>query len=235
MIVLTGATGGIGSQVLKHLLQTCYVPPTEIALSIYNPNTSSSFLSSLPEGIQVRRGDFLDPASLDEAFKGAEKLLIVSYPSIAYDIRVKAHKNAIDAAKRAGVKHIWYTSLAFGGKTGVGKKGEEVDGEGKSVSAVMQAHLGTEKFLKESGITYTILREGHYAESYPLYLGASSPCRDLWRGVLIRLCRVLRPEEGYRCVCAGGRAHCLGIEGRTWRGDRSPHYRGTLYFYFGIV
>lgn len=69
MIVLTGATGGIGSQVLKHLLQTCHVPPTEIILSIYNPNPSSSFISALPEGIQVRRGDFADPGSLDEAFK----------------------------------------------------------------------------------------------------------------------------------------------------------------------
>lgn len=98
-----------------------------------------------------------------------------------YETAVNSHINAIDAAKRVGVKHIYYTSVALAGETGVGKKGEEKDGEGKSVGAVMRAHLDTEKYLKDSGITYTILREGIYSESYPFYMGSflpfSSSCR----------------------------------------------------------
>ena len=70
------------------------------------------------------------------------------------------HKNAIDAAKRAGIKHVYYTSLAFAGD---------------SVAAVMQAHIDTERYLRESGLTYTILREGIYSESYPLYFGFWDP------------------------------------------------------------
>ena len=71
-------------------------------------------------------------------------------------MRVRNHINAIDAAKRVGITHIYYTSLAFASD---------------SVAAVMQAHLDTEKYLKESGVTYTIIREGIYSESWPLYLG----------------------------------------------------------------
>ncbi|EIM85368.1 NAD-P-binding protein [Stereum hirsutum FP-91666 SS1] len=168
MIVLTGATGGIGSQVLKHLLQTCHVPPTEIILSIYNPNPSSSFISALPEGIQVRRGDFADPGSLDEAFKGADRLLLVSYPSVFYEPSIRAHINAIDAAKRVGVKHIYYTSVAVASEMG----------EERNISEMMRGHLDTERYLKESGITYTILKEGIYAESYSIYMGLFDHKKD---------------------------------------------------------
>ena len=48
---------------------------------------------------------------------------------------------------------------------------------GDSQAAVMQAHLATEKYLKESGLTYTIIREGIYSESWPLYFGYWKPGR----------------------------------------------------------
>lgn len=89
-------------------------------------------------------------------------MLLVSYPSIAHEIRVNSHIAAIDAAKRVGVKHVYYTSLMFADD---------------SQAAVMQAHLDTEKYLKESGLTYTIIREGIYSESYPLYFGYWNPSR----------------------------------------------------------
>ncbi|THH30863.1 hypothetical protein EUX98_g3317 [Antrodiella citrinella] len=154
--VLTGATGGIGSRVFKHLLDL--VPASEIVVSLYNPAGATPAITS--SGVEVRRGDFSDSASLEAAYAGAEKLLIVSYPSIAYEVRVKAHKAAIDAAKVAGIKHIYYTSLAFASD---------------SKAAVMQAHLDTEAYLKESGLTYTIIREGIYNESWQLYFGWWDP------------------------------------------------------------
>ncbi|KAI0657789.1 NmrA-like family protein [Cubamyces menziesii] len=150
--VITGATGGLGSQVFKYLLRL--VPASDIVVSLYNPSGATEAVKE--SGVEVRRGDYGDPASLDQAFAGADKLLIVSYPSIAHELRVKHHKNAIDAAKRARVKHVYYTSLAFAGD---------------SVAAVMQAHIDTEQYLKANGLTYTILREGIYSESYPLYFG----------------------------------------------------------------
>ncbi|KAI0740798.1 NmrA-like family protein [Earliella scabrosa] len=154
--VVTGTTGGLGSQVFKYLLKL--VPASDIIVSLYNPTGATQEIKD--SGVEIRRGDYGEPASLDTAFAGADKLLIVSYPSIAHQLRVAHHKNAIDAAKRAGIKHVYYTSLAFGSD---------------SVAAVMQAHIDTERYLKESGLTYTILREGIYSESFPLYFGFWSP------------------------------------------------------------
>lgn len=127
-------------------------------VSVYNPSGATDEVRS--SGVEIRKGDFGDPSSLETAFSGADKLLIVSYPSIAHEIRVKNHVAAIDAAKRVGIKHIYYTSLAFAGD---------------SVAAVMQAHIDTEIYLKESGLTYTIIREGIYSESWPLYFGFFDP------------------------------------------------------------
>lgn len=123
-------------------------------MSLYNPSGATSAVKS--SGVEIRKGDFTKPETLDSAFAGADKLLIVSYPSIAYEIRVQSHKAAIEAAKRCGIKHVYYTSLAFAGD---------------SAAAVMKAHLETEAYLKGSGMTYTIIREGIYNESWPLYFG----------------------------------------------------------------
>ncbi|KAI0753323.1 NmrA-like family protein [Daedaleopsis nitida] len=157
--VVTGTTGGLGSQVFKHLVKL--VPASDIIVSLFNPAGASAAIKE--SGVEIRRGDYGDPASLDPAFAGADKLLIVSYPSIAHELRVAQHKNAIDAAKRAGITHVYYTSLAFAAD---------------SVAAVMQAHIDTERYLKESGLTYTVLREGIYSESFSLYLGFWSPAEQ---------------------------------------------------------
>jgi uncharacterized protein YbjT (DUF2867 family) len=74
--------------------------------------------------------------------------------------REKHHRAAIDAALKAGVKHIYYTSLGFGNPSKAG---------------VMRAHIRTEKYLKElhdaGKIRMTVIREGLYNESWPLYFG----------------------------------------------------------------
>ena len=163
-VVLTGSTGGLGSSVLKHIVK--FIDSSNIIVSLYNPSKLPSEISSL--GVEVRHGDYSQPASLDTAFSGADILLIVSYPSIAHELRVRNHVNAIDAAKRVGVKHIFYTSLAFAGPPT----------SSESVAAVMRAHIDTEAYLKKSGVTYTIIREGIYSESYSLYLGFFNPSSE---------------------------------------------------------
>jgi len=153
MYVLTGTTGGLGSQVLGALLKL--VPANQIIVSLYNPSsTDSSHLASL--GVTVRRGDFTSPNTLRTSFSGGKKLLLVSRPSIQDLERFNQHRNAIDAAIAVGIEHIYYTSLAFASD---------------SVTAVMKAHLRTEAYLKSCGVKYTIIREGIYAESIALYLG----------------------------------------------------------------
>ncbi len=164
--VITGVTGRLGSRVLKHLLRL--VPASDLAVVIRNLSKVPSEISS--SGVEIRQGDFSKPELLDTVFNDTEKLLIISVPSIEHEFRVKHHVNAIDAAKRAGVRHVYYTSLMFG----TDSKGHLTD----SVAYVMQAHLDTEAYLAKSGLTYTILREGLYSECYPLYTGFFDHTKD---------------------------------------------------------
>jgi uncharacterized protein YbjT (DUF2867 family) len=103
-----------------------------------------------------------------QAYKGCSKLFLVSTPRIEMDYndaplwqgREKHHRAAIDAALDAGVSHIYYTSLAF---------------SSPSKAGVMRAHIRTEAYLHElekaNKVKITIIREGLYNESWPLYFG----------------------------------------------------------------
>lgn len=154
MIVVTGATGNLGSEVLKHLVTL--LPPSDIIVSYSNVSKPPSEPKSA--GVQLRHGDFAHPETLATTFAGADALFLVSYPGISHDTRVRMHRNAIDGAKTAGIKRVYYTSLAFASDSG---------------AAVMAAHLNTEAYIKQSGLQWTIIREGIYSHSFPLYLGAS--------------------------------------------------------------
>lgn len=99
------------------------------------------------------------PETLRESYRGAEALFLVSFPSVGEE-RYQLHKNAIDAAKDAGVKHIIYTSLTFGGRSGR-----------KSYAGVMQAHIKTVEYLKNSGLDWTIVREPTYAHLWNNFAG----------------------------------------------------------------
>jgi nucleoside-diphosphate-sugar epimerase len=154
-IVLTGATGHLGSHVLKNLLSSG-ISPGSIRISSSNPSQVPDELKA--QGIEVVHGTYDDPTTLDTAFANAGVLLLVSHPSFIHEHRVRVHKSAIDAAVRADVKHVVYTSLAF-------------DPQGEV--AVMAAYIETEKYLKESGLRYTIVREGIYSAVWKLFFGSS--------------------------------------------------------------
>ena len=144
MIVVTGATGQLGRLVIQSLLK--HVPATQIIAAVRNPAKAAD-LSSL--GVQVRQADYSQPATLDAAFAGATKLLLISSSEVGQ--RTPQHKNAIDAAKRAGVGFIAYTSLLHADRTPL---------------ALAEEHLATEAYLAQSGIGYALLRNGWYTENY---------------------------------------------------------------------
>jgi len=112
----------------------------------------------------VRRGDFSEPASLDLAFAGARRVLLISTRTPGNAARFKEQCNAIDAAIRCGVEHIFYTSI-------VQRPG--------SVFDVAQGHHDTEKYLATCGAACTILRNGQYIENLPMFLGQSVFTGDL--------------------------------------------------------
>ena len=144
-IVVTGATGQLGHLVVEALLDRG-VPASEITAVA----RSTDKLADLADrGVAVMAADYTDPASLDAAFAGADSVLLVS--SNDFNDRPGQHRNAIDAAKRAGVSRLVYTS-----------------GPKATTSSVLLLadHGTTENYLQESGLPSTALRNGWYVENY---------------------------------------------------------------------
>lgn len=158
MIAITGATGQLGHYVIESLMKT--VPASQIVAIVRNPAKAQALAA---QGITVRQADYGDEAALTSALQGVEKLLLISSSEVGQ--RAPQHRNVINAAKAAGVKFIAYTSLLHADTSPLGLADE---------------HIETEKMLADSGIVYTLLRNGWYTENYR----ASAPAA-LEHGVFI--------------------------------------------------
>jgi NAD(P)H dehydrogenase (quinone) len=141
-VLVTGASGQFGRLVTAELLER---GATDVTAGSRDPSRLSI------HGAKPARVDFDDPASLDAAFAGIERLLIVSTDSLAPGIRRRQHLAAVDAAKRAGVGHIVYTSIP--------------SPTADSPIFFAPDHLDTETAILESGIPFTILRNNWYFEN----------------------------------------------------------------------
>ena len=158
MIVITGASGQLGRLVIETLLQT--LPASDIVAAVRTPAKVSDLAA---RGVQVRQADYSQPATLDTAFRGADKLLLISSSEVGQ--RVPQHRAVIDAARRAGVTLLAYTSLLHADTSPLGLAAE---------------HRETEALLRESGLPHVLLRNGWYTENY-----AASVPTALAHGVLL--------------------------------------------------
>ncbi|KAJ5819567.1 NmrA-like family protein [Penicillium riverlandense] len=149
------ASGGLGTSIVNHLSKL--VPASQLILIARHTEKLFEFSQN---GATVRQADYDEPSTLDKAFDGVETLMLISYASFEIQHRINAHRLAIDAAIKSGVKHIFYSSLAFAGVS-----------KDQSLAHVMGAHIATEKYLSEKSgsFTYTAVREGLYSESFPIY------------------------------------------------------------------
>jgi NAD(P)H dehydrogenase (quinone) len=143
-ILVTGATGKLGSKVVESLLKS--VPASNLVVSVRNPEKAAGLRN---RGVEVRQGDFDQPQNLDNAFKGIDRLLIISADG-DNETRIQQHANAVQAAERAGVKFIAYTSLANAT-------------ESKNIMA--PPHVATEAAIIKTGIPYSFLRNNWYLEN----------------------------------------------------------------------
>lgn len=148
-IVVTGATGHLGRLVVAGLLERG-VPAGDIVAT----GRATDKIADLAEGgVRVDATDFDDPASLRAAYAGADRVLLVSGTDIGR--RPEQHRNAIEAARDEGVRLLAYTSIA-----------------NADVSRMTLAadHQATEAILRESGVPFTLLRNGWYVENYTAQL-----------------------------------------------------------------
>lgn len=144
MIVITGASGQLGRLVIEGLLQK--LPAGEIVAAVRNP----ARVKDLAErGVQVRQADYDQPDTLERAFRGADKLLLISASEVGR--RVPQHQAVLEAAQRAGVKLIAYTSILHADT---------------SPLPLAVEHQETEALLRASGVPFVLLRNGWYTENY---------------------------------------------------------------------
>lgn len=158
-LLLTSPSGKLGGSVLQNILDHDLVPASSLILSTTSPHKVQAIAKQ--NDIPIVSGNYSDPRALRQSWSSIQFdiLFLVSYPSANIE-RWELHKNAIDAAVSAGVKLIVYTSLMFGGTTGM-----------DSVADVMQAHIQTIRYLQSHRIDHVILRMGIYAEYWNVYAG----------------------------------------------------------------
>ena len=151
MIAVTGASGQLGRLVMEGLLAR--VPAENIVAAVRNPAKVADLAA---RGVVVRTADYAKPETLDAAFAGVDRLLLISSSEVGG--RVPQHRNVIEAARRAGVGLVAYTSILHADTTPLGLGAE---------------HRETEALLRASGLPHVLLRNGWYTENYLASLPAA--------------------------------------------------------------
>ncbi len=145
MIFIAAATSQLGNLVIHSLLEK--IPASQIIAGVRDTNKAQNLSA---KGVTLRIADYNDPDGLERALLGVDKLLLISSGDIAAS-RQQQHANVIDAAKKAGVGLIAYTSIL---------------NADTSELLLAKDHQETEKYLKASGVPYVFLRDGWYIENY---------------------------------------------------------------------
>lgn len=154
MILVTGATGGLGKATINALLNK--IPADQIVGLARDLNKAQHLVR---DGVEVRQGDYLDDDSLVKAFTGIDQLVLISAPT--FTDREKQHRNVIKAAVAAGVKHLYYTGIQ------ARKNSQWI------IPMATESDKDAEEVIKKSGLTYTYVRNTVYADTLGFLLGAN--------------------------------------------------------------
>jgi NAD(P)H dehydrogenase (quinone) len=142
-LIVSGASGQLGGLVVENLLARG-VEPERLILVSRTPDALEQYAAI---GADTRFGDFTQPESLAAAYEGGDRLLLISIDTGVGAERAGLHKNAIDAAVEAGVRHVVYTSFV------------DLDNNDSPLAA---DHRRTEQFIRDSGLAWTMLRNSLY-------------------------------------------------------------------------
>lgn len=177
-ILVTGATGHLGSKVIETLLRK--IPSSQISIITRKEEKRAEFET---KGFNAFIGSYDDTASLEKAMSGVDTVLLIS--SGDQGDRMQEHKNVVDAAKKIGVKQIAYTSRSLRDRNTLANK-------------LMVEHFQTEDYIKASGLKYIFFRNILYMDAIPQFIGGTAA---LERGIYLpagegRVAFALRSEMG---------------------------------------
>jgi NAD(P)H dehydrogenase (quinone) len=147
-IGVTGATGQLGKLVVEQLKRK--VGSENIIALVRNPSKAKEL------EVETRSFNYDNPEGMVEQLEGIDRLLLISASEIGQ--RIRQHNNVIDAVKKSGIRWMVYTSLLHANS---------------STISLASEHKETEKLLRDSGIDYTILRNGWYNENYTASIQSS--------------------------------------------------------------
>ncbi|UYO47112.1 SDR family oxidoreductase [Rhodopseudomonas palustris] len=201
--LVTGASGQLGRLVIDGLLKT--VPASQIGVLVRSEKAAAEFAA---RGLHVHNGDYGRPDSLKAAFAGVDRTLLISSSEIGQ--RTAQHRNAIEAARQAGVKLLAYTSLLHADTSPLG---------------LAEEHRQTEAALKASGVPHALLRNGWYSENYAASIPAAlahgallgsadggriaSAARADYAEAAVRVLTAAEPQAGRIYELAGDAAYTL--------------------------
>jgi len=178
MILVTGATGQLGTAVIHQLLQK--LPANQIAAFVRSQTKADNLIK---QGVAIHVGTYDDVDALDSAMQGIQTVLLIA--GTDEQNRLSQHQKVVDAAKKAGVRRIAYTSRAL-------KDPETL------VNQLMKGHFQTEDYIKASGLPYTLFRNILYMDAIPQFVGGDAVFE---RGIHVpagegRVALALRSEMG---------------------------------------
>ena len=145
-IGITGASGHMGAALVRHALAR--VPASDVIAVTRNPGKLEEFSR---RGVQVRAGDFSQPAGLAAAFRGIDRLVLIPTGDLQPGVRRQQHTSAIEAAASSGVRHVTYIST--------------VSPRPDPNNELLDSHFTTEQTLIRSGVSWALLRMSVYTES----------------------------------------------------------------------
>lgn len=177
-ILITGATGHLGSIVVENLLKK--IPLTQISIITRKEEKRVAFQL---KGFNAFLGNYADVVALENAMVGVDTVLLIS--SGDEGDRIQEHKNVVDAAKKKGVTSIAYTSRCLRDRNTL-------------VNKLMAEHFETEDYIKASGLKYTFFRNILYMDVLPQFIGGNSA---LEKGIFLpagdgKVAFALRSEMG---------------------------------------
>jgi NAD(P)H dehydrogenase (quinone) len=150
--MVTGASGHIGRKTLEHLLER---KPANELIGLARDPAKAADLAAL--GVEIRQGDYMAPASLAQAFKGIDKLMLTS--THAFTDRNSAHANAIDEAVKAEVQHLVIMPI------------HRKEGSTFTMKEITQEDIFTEDKVRSSGLAWTVAYHPPFMDSLGFYIG----------------------------------------------------------------